>query len=266
MFGSHGTNSTTSVATPIFIGLDFVVATQTIRFNFGGSYELFEIPCMPGRDWLQGCTVKLRLFGSPGSGSSAIEMALRAAQVDYEFVRASTWEPDSHIKELLEVNSLGQIPTLVLLDSTVLTESVAILINLAMQYPDAKLIPVEPSAKALAIRGLVFIAANCYSAVSVSDYPERWTTAQAETARRQVRAAARRQLHRNWEILADMVSSGTAICEAEPGALEFLMVVVSRWSGSRKHLADTRPNYFSLLKRLEQNPRISIVLREQSAA
>jgi GST-like protein len=191
-------------------------------------------------------------------------MALRAAQVDYEFVRASTWEPDSHIAELLAVNPLGQIPTLVLLDGTVLTESVAILINLAMQYSDAMLIPVEPSAKAMAIRALVFIAANCYSAVSVSDYPERWTTAQAETARQQVRAAARRQLHRNWEILADMVSSGTAICEAEPGALEFLMVVVSRWPGSRKHLEVTRPSFFSLLQRLEQNLRISTVLRGHS--
>ena len=37
----------------------------------------------------------LTLFGSPGSGSAAIEMALRAAGIDYRIVRASEWEPDS---------------------------------------------------------------------------------------------------------------------------------------------------------------------------
>lgn len=208
----------------------------------------------------------LTLYGAPGSGSAAIEMALRAARVDYMLVRAATWEPGAGLDALRAVNPLGQIPTLVLLDGTVLTESAAILLSIALQYPEAALLPADPVARALAIRGLVFIAANCYAAVSVSDYPERWTTARDAAAHRQLRQAARQQLHRSWEVLADMLSSHPALLEGEPGALAFLSVVVSQWSGTRKHLAVARPAFHEALQRMAQHPLIAPVLATHAAA
>lgn len=69
----------------------------------------------------------LMLYGSPGSGPAAVEVALRAASVRYVMVRASSWEPESHYAELLELNPLGQIPTLRLEDGAVLSASAAIL-------------------------------------------------------------------------------------------------------------------------------------------
>ncbi len=208
----------------------------------------------------------LTLFGSPGSGSAAIEMALRAASLEYELVRASSWEPASERKRLLGVNPLGQIPTLVLLDGTVLTESAAILISLGLQYRMAGLLPEADVERALALRGLVFIAANCYPAVSVSDYPDRWTTSTSSQAREQVRQAARRQLHRSWDIFADTFGSKHLLSVERPGALAFLAVVVSQWSGSRAHLRVSRPAFFETLGRLEAHPRIAEVLRLHRAA
>src|SRR4051812_7901797 len=102
----------------------------------------------------------LTLYGSRGSGSAAIEMALRAAAVDYRLIRASEWEPDSAHAELLTINPLGQIPTLLLEDGTVMTEAAAILIHLGLQHPEAGLLPREPSLRARTLRGLVFIVAN----------------------------------------------------------------------------------------------------------
>lgn len=113
----------------------------------------------------------ITLCGSRNSGSAAIEMALRAAAVPYTVVRASEWGADSAQAELLQANPLGQVPTLVLADGTVLTESAAILIHLGLAHPG----------------------------------------------------------HR--------ISAGLAPARAEPGALAFLAVVVSRWSGTRLHLA-----------------------------
>lgn len=77
----------------------------------------------------------LTLFGSDGSGSAAVEMALRATGLEYQVVRASEWEPDSALSDLRKINPLGQIPTLVLADKTILTESAAILIHLALPLP-----------------------------------------------------------------------------------------------------------------------------------
>ncbi len=208
----------------------------------------------------------LKLFGSPGSGSAAAEMALRAAGLTYEVVRASSWEPDSALHELLEVNPLGQIPTLVLDDGTVLSESVAILVHLALEHPSAGLLPQAAAARATALRGLAFIAANCYAAVSISDYPERWTTARTAAARESVRQAARTQVRRSWEVFADLFGRPAILSPRQPGALAFLAVVVSQWSGTRAHLASARPSFLRLLQQAERHPRLAEVLREHRAA
>lgn len=209
--------------------------------------------------------MSLTLYGSPNSGSAAIEMALRAAALEYTLVRASSWEPESKYGELLHVNPLGQIPTLRLEDGTVLSESAAILIHLALICPAAELLPLALSARAVALRGLVFIAANCYCAVSVSDYPERWTTALADEVIEQVRVAAKAQLHHAWEVFADEFGANAEFQGAMPGGLAFLAVVVSQWSGTREHLREHRPDFLQSLQQLEDHERLRPVLQEHRA-
>lgn len=204
------------------------------------------------------------LFGSRGSGSAAVEMALRAASIEYQLVRASSWEADSALERLLEVNPLGQIPTLRLEDGTVLTESAAILLHLGLEHPVSGLLPTISIARAMDIRGLVYIAANCYSAVSVSDFPERWTTATTKPAQTKVRDAARAQLHQKWNVFSDVF--GTRLRSSEPGALAFLAVVVSQWSGTRQHLKNERPSFYETLLELEAHPRLASTLREHRDA
>ena len=206
----------------------------------------------------------LTLFGSRGSGSAAVEMALRAASVEYQLVRASSWEADSALERLLEVNPLGQIPTLRLEDGTVLTESAAILIHLGLEHPASGLLPTVSIARAMDIRGLVYIAANCYSAVYVSDFPEQWTTATTKPAQTKVRDAARAQLHQKWNVFSDVF--GTRLRPSEPGALAFLAVVVSQWSGTRQHLKNERPSFYETLLQLEAHPRLAATLREHRDA
>lgn len=206
----------------------------------------------------------LTLFGSRGSGSAAVEMALRAITVEHHIVRASSWEADSALGQLLEVNPLGQIPTLRLEDGSILTESAAILIHLGLEHPESGLLPTTSTARAMDIRGLVYIAANCYSAVSVTDFPEQWTTAASKSAQAKVREAARAQLHRKWNVFSDVF--GTRLRPSEPGALAFLAVVVSQWSGARQHLKVERPAFYETLLQLEGHPRLATTLREHRAA
>ena len=201
----------------------------------------------------------LTLYGSQGSGFAAIECALRCCELNYIVVRASTWEADSGREELARVNPLGQIPTLVLEDRTVLTESAAILIHLGLQYPESGLLPKAVQARAMALRGLVFVAGNCYSAIGVGDYPERWTTATSTAARAKVRQAARRQLHRSWVIFADTFAARPFLSGRAPGALDYLAAVVSKWSGARQHLANSRPAFAQTLERIEANKRVAEV-------
>jgi len=196
------------------------------------------------------------LYSSRGSGGAAIEAALRLCELPYRLVRASTWEADSALEELARVNPLRQIPTLVLPGGEVLTESAAILIHLGLTVPRSGLLPEAATARARAIRGLVYIAANCYTAIGIIDYPERWTTATSKGAQDRVRQGARARLHRNWEIFADTFHAEPFLSGAAPGALDLLAAVVSRWSGARAHLAAQRPALHEVIRRVDAHPAV----------
>jgi GST-like protein len=202
------------------------------------------------------------LYGSRGSGSAAVEVGLRVCGLPYRQIRASTWEPDSAIDELGRINPMRQVPTLVLPDGTVMSESAAILIHLGLLVPHSKLLPDSASARAQAIRGLVFIAANCYSAIGINDYPERWTTASTKPALEKVRQGARRQLHRNWEIFADTFRADPYLSGDAPGALDFLAAVVTRWAGTRAHLAQSRPGFMDVMRAVDAHESAAPVFRE----
>ena len=88
------------------------------------------------------------LYGSAGSGSAAIELALLRCDIEFLQVEAASWQPDSALSELARANPLKQIPTLVLPDGSVLTESAAILIHLGLVFPQAGLLPAMPLERA----------------------------------------------------------------------------------------------------------------------
>ena len=199
------------------------------------------------------------LFGFAGSGSAAAEIGLNLCGVPYRMVDAASWAPDSALAELAAANPLGQIPTLRLPDGSVLTESAAILIHLGLEYPGAKLLPAATAQRAQAIRGLVYIAANCYSAISVSDFPERWCADADDMTNDRIRRGARARLHRHWEIFADQFSQQPYLGGPEPGALDILAAVVSKWSGARAHLRSARPEFYATIERIDGHPAVAPV-------
>ena len=204
------------------------------------------------------------LYGNKGSGSASTQVALEIVGAPYRIVETASWDTNDAFVELLKVNPLGQIPTLVLEDGSVLSESAAILIHLGGAHPESGLLPRDASARAQAIRGLVFIAANCYAAISVIDYPERWCAdADADDAvKERIRAGTRARLHRYWEMFADLFPARPYLGGAELGALDILAAVVSKWSGSRKHLEKARPAFHATLMRIEAHPKVAPVFAQ----
>jgi GST-like protein len=198
----------------------------------------------------------LTLYGAKGSGSAAIESALTIAALRFKVVEAASWEPGPGLEELKRVNPLAQIPTLVLEDAKVMTESAAILIWLGLRYPKSGLLPAEP---AETLRALVFIAANCYAAIGVIDYPERFCADCDKATAERIRAGAMARLHMYWDMFADQF--GAAFKPASPGALELLAATVSRWSGARAHLKQHRPAFHAMLEKVEADARIAAIFR-----
>ncbi|MFO1310439.1 MAG: glutathione S-transferase [Burkholderiales bacterium] len=199
------------------------------------------------------------LYGSPGSGAAAVEAALVLANLPFRTVDAASWQPGPGLDALREVNPLAQIPTLVLPDGAVMTESAAILIHLGLAHPASGLLPADASQRAQAIRGLVYIASNCYSAIGIIDYPERYCTDPGKEVRERIVAGTRARLHAMWDAFADTFPAHPYLGGTQLGALDLLAAVVSKWSGTRQHVASSRPAFSAHLQDIERDPRVAPV-------
>ena len=201
----------------------------------------------------------LTLYGTQGSGSAAIEAALAVAGLEARLVDAASWQQSPGLDELKRINPLAQIPTLVLDDGSVLSESAAILIHLGLVHPQSGLLAPEPAQRAQQIRGLVYIAANCYAGIGILDYPERWYPDPDDAVRKAMQSRGRARLHELWQIFADQFPASPWLSGDRLGALDILAATVSMWSGARKALAVSRPEFSQLLARIEADPRVAAV-------
>lgn len=135
----------------------------------------------------------------------------------------------------------------------------AILMHLADAFPASGLLPEAPPARAQALRGLVYIAAHCYAAIGIIDYPERWCADCDKATAERIRTGTRAKLHRNWEIFADTFPTGPFLSGKTLGALDLLAAVVSRWSGARAHLKAARPAFAKTLRKIEKHRQVARV-------
>ena len=202
----------------------------------------------------------LTLYGTKGSGSASIEAALAIVGVPCEVVDAASWKPDSPgLAALEQINPLAQIPTLVLDDGSALSESAAILIHLGLAHPESGLLASDPSARAQQIRGLVYVAANCYAGIGILDFPDRWYPDPDEVVKKAMDQRGRARLHELWDLFADQFPARPWLSGECLGALDVLAATVSMWSGARKHLEVSRPAFYALLERIEADPRVAPV-------
>lgn len=199
------------------------------------------------------------LYGAKGSGVAAIEAALELAQLPYESVDAASWNPGPGLERLKAVNPLAQVPTLVMEDGGVMTESAAILIELGLRHPSSGLLSTEPMRRAQQIRGLVYIGANCYAGIGILDYPDRWYPEPDEATKKLMQRRGRDRLYELWSIFADTFPAAPWLSGERIGALDILASVVSRWSGTRKAMAAGRRDFYELLQRIDATEPLASV-------
>lgn len=197
----------------------------------------------------------LTLYGEPGWGSAIIEAQLEWLGLGFSFQRVGDVFASPGARAMAErVNPLGQIPTLVLADGTVMTESAAITLLLADITGQDDLVPgpLSPARPAF-LRWLVFIVANIYPTYTYADDPARFVPDEAAQAgfKGAVAAYARRLY-----TLLEAASGAPWFLGERFSALDLYIAVLTRWEPGRDWFTAHTPRLAAIARRAEALPQL----------
>jgi GST-like protein len=198
---------------------------------------------------------KMRLFGEPGWGSAIVEAQLDWYGLAYDFERVGDlFKSVEGRQRLMAVNPLAQVPTLLLADGTVLTESAAITLYLADLTGQDSLVPrgADPN-RATFLRWLVFIVANIYPTYTYGDEPSRFVD--GDEAQRSFLEHVNAYAKRLYSLLEAAAGAPWFLGE-RLSALDIYVCVITRWRPRREWFAANAPKLAAIASRTEQVPAL----------
>ena len=118
----------------------------------------------------------IKLYSRLGWGSAIVEAQLDWYGLPFTLEPVGDMLRDPEARKKIEgINPLAQLPTLVMSDGTVMSESAAITLLLADITGDDSLVPgAKTKERAAFLRWLVFIVANIYPTFTYADVPARF--------------------------------------------------------------------------------------------
>jgi GST-like protein len=199
-----------------------------------------------------------KLFARPGWGSAIVEAQLAWYGLPFTIEDLDDLFKSAAAREqLAPANPLAQVPTLVLPDGQVMTESAAITLHLADVTGSRDLVP-EPSesARPAFLRWLVFLVANLYPTFTYADDPARFVP--GEDAQQGFRANVDDYAQRLWRQMNEAVGEPRFLGERF-SALDIYIAVMTRWRPRRAWFAETCPRLHAIALRTDAEPRLTAV-------
>ena len=199
-----------------------------------------------------------RLLGCKGCGNAIVECAFALAGVPLRYEEVDYDANSPTRPKLLALNPLGQVPTLVLPDGRVLTESLAMIHHVDDLAPSAGLIP--PRGDALRpefYRWAVMLVSAVYPTFTYGDDPTKWVP--DEAAAKTLRASTDRHRESLWRQL-EGVARGPWFLGGRFSAVDLYVAVMTRWRPGREWFEANTPKLAAIAKKTAANPKVAAVL------
>jgi GST-like protein len=87
--------------------------------------------------------------------------------------------------------------------------------------------------------------------------PSRWLA--DEKSHEALRAGARARITKHWSVVADAWPGTPFVLGEQPRIADVYIANISRWWGAREFLAEHRPEFYALLRRIEALPEVAPV-------
>ncbi len=195
------------------------------------------------------------LYMRSGSGSAAVEAVLAECGADVQLVDVP--RDGQGFEDYLAINPRGEVPSLRLLDNSLMTESAAMVIYLADLYPSARLAPaLDSPLRAVYLRWMLYFASAVYMADLRFFYPARYSV--YPTAGAGIKAKAEIDLNRDFDIFANALGQGPYILGEMFSAVDLYATMLISWAPDINALFVRHPNverYYNLVAaRPKTNP------------
>lgn len=198
----------------------------------------------------------MALFAAKGGGSAIIEAQLDIIGVAYERRYLAWDELHDADGELARINPMREVPTLVLPDGSVLTESAAITLWLGAKYPESGLVPSTDTAEyAPFLRTLIWLVASVYPTFSYGDHPERWLGDMPEA--KALRTATDEKRKVMWRQLEARLDPAPWAMGERLTAIDLYLTIMSHWRPRRDWFRDNCPKIYAIAKRLDDMPALA---------
>jgi GST-like protein len=191
-----------------------------------------------------------RLFCARGYGSMIIELAFAHAGIEAELIDIRPEDTGWNSPVLARYNPLGQLPTLILPDGRVMTESAAIILHIGDVKPDCGLVPpMDHPERPIFLRWLVMLAAAIYPTFTYGDLPTRWTDGD-EAAGAKLRAST--DAHRQMLFAhMDRQAASPWFLGETFSAIDYYIWQMSFWRPKRAWYEANTPALFAIARRLD---------------
>lgn len=197
----------------------------------------------------------ITLYGAAGSGSIAVEATFELLGISYHLVEAATWVELDARERVAAANPMRQVPTLVLPDGEVVTESAAILIDLADRHPEAALSPpVGDPMRRQFLRWMVYVSAAIYSLHWIK--PDVTRIGVSPGSSEAVVEAVHERIAQCWHAMEIQLRPGSYLLGDRLTVLDLYVTVVSRFGPWRKRFYQVAPRMGEIVRRVDADPRL----------
>ncbi|MEM7195206.1 MAG: glutathione S-transferase family protein [Pseudomonadota bacterium] len=198
------------------------------------------------------------LYWAESSGSFVTQIALRWVDAPHQITSVDLESGEHQTDEFFQLNPAGQLPTMVLPDGSILTETLATILHLDMAYPDAGLIGKDAGEKSSAYRWLAFLATRTYGHILRYYYSDRFSRNDMEGVQ-QLSAAA---IDEDFKIIETALDGQTTLSGSSLTIADVYLVMIAAWSPSLDKLMESSPNVARLWNQTIESNAVAAVWAE----
>lgn len=196
---------------------------------------------------------EIMIYGCRGCGSAIAEAILTLAEIPYSRQEVDYDTPSSERDRLQALNPLCQVPTLVLPNGQVLTETLAIAAYAQSLNPKAPLIPQSPNLIPIFWRWATMIVTAIYPTFTYGDNPKKWVA--HEEGAKELRSSTDAWRQKLWK-LYEAQAVGPFFLGSEISAIDLYLVAMTHWRPRLEWFQKECPKLVSIASLVRKDPRL----------